>query len=43
MHAEFWLGDLKALEDLDRLRGGFGGAAWNGFVWLRMGTSGGLL
>jgi len=25
MHAEFWLGDLKAFEDLDRLGGGLGG------------------
>jgi len=29
VHAEFWLGDLKALEELDRLRGGLGvGVEW---------------
>jgi hypothetical protein len=47
-----WVGHVESMdknkclqsfgwEDLHRLRGGLG--AWNGLIWLRMGTSGGLL
>jgi hypothetical protein len=50
----FWLENLKGrdhLEDLsidgriilERILGKYDGNIWTGFIWLRIGTSGGLL
>jgi hypothetical protein len=48
MHTKLWLENLK--EDLgvderipERLLGKYGGKVWTGCIWLRIGTSGGLL
>jgi hypothetical protein len=54
MDTVFWFEILKGrdhLEDLgidgriivERILWKFGGKVWTGFIWLRLGTSGGLL
>jgi hypothetical protein len=54
MHTKFWSENLKERDDsedlsaggrivLDWILGTYGEKLWNGFIWLRLGTSGGLL
>jgi hypothetical protein len=52
VHAGFWWGNWKGdqLQELGRVGGGVDniklhrlGVAWTGLIWLKIGTSGGLL
>jgi hypothetical protein len=52
MHTKFWLENLKGRDhsedlDVDRKRewilGKWCGKLWNGCIWLKVGTGGGLL
>jgi hypothetical protein len=54
MHAQFWSENLKERDHsenlgadgkviLEYILGKYGGNVWTGFIWLRIGTSGGLL
>jgi hypothetical protein len=49
MHRLFWLENLRGRDHLKELRvdgkitSKYDGKVWIGFIWLRIGTSGGLL
>jgi hypothetical protein len=54
MHTTFWSENLKGRDQsedlgvdgkmiLEMILGKYGGKVWTGFIWLRIGTNGGLL